>query len=235
MAGIDLLFFKLADRLDKPNKGMFGPAASSGEADPINKCKSELRAPIGALMFLRQADPGSELEASYAKLKTVLGLPPALESDKPVKDYYFKIKNSSTSLMRLPAKTEGNPTLNTYMGLTITSNIIDILMNDVSRCKESERVRNLVQNSAKDGKGPLDLVELKDALQTLASGIAATVVTREEPAAVAAPPPLPRVGLAPLGMEAAYAQMKAQGARGGKGKKTKKSQKKKRKTRRVRG
>ena len=73
MAGIDLLFFKLADRLDKPNKGMFGPAASSGEADPINKCKSELRAPIGALMFLRQADPGSELEASYAKLKTILG------------------------------------------------------------------------------------------------------------------------------------------------------------------
>jgi hypothetical protein len=231
MAGIDLLFFKLADRLDKPNKGMFGPAASSGEADPINKCKSELRAPIGALMFLRQADPGSELEASYAKLKAVLGLPAALESDKPVKDYYFQTKKLSTALMGLPAGTERNPTLNSYMGLTIGSDIIDILMNDVSRCKESERVRNLVQNSAADGKGPLDLAQLKGGLETLASGIAATVVTRKGPAAAAPPPP----GPAQLGMEAMYAQMKAQKAMGGRRRKTKKSQKKKRKTRRVRG
>ena len=125
------------------------------------------------------------------------------------------------------------------MGLTIGSDIIEILMNDVSRCKESERVRNLVQNSAADGKGPLDLAQLKGGLETLASGIAASVVTRKGPAAAAPPrpplPPLPPVGPAQLGMEAMYAQMKAQGARGGKGRKTKKSQKKKRKTRRVRG
>lgn len=163
-----LLCLKLADRLENPNKGFIGASGPSGPTDSIFKCRNALKYQIGYLMIARRAPPDdANLTKAYATLTKVLGI-----NLDELKEPYRMIRNRAAGMLGLPETVKDNPILNSYIVCFTLSNIIDILNEDSSECKKSERLKNLIENKANDGLRQLDLNELRKTVDTTSASLA---------------------------------------------------------------